>query len=145
MTTKTLLKKLLGVKDLVVESFRTETMPDGTLKLIIRVRPAIAKQCRCSQCHKRIPRYDRAVEFGLFANEIRKNCICHSWGENHSIFEHAWQLGISWIIPWSILTMGPIPLHPEMPKIGQKWGFYAIFRYQPGRGIIPLVKTAFTA
>ena len=42
MTTKTLLKKLLGVKDLVVESFRLETLPDETLKLIIRVRPTVA-------------------------------------------------------------------------------------------------------
>ena len=60
MTTYTLLKKLLGVKDSVVEGFRLIELLDGVLKLIIRIRPTAAKQCRCPFCGKRIPKYDRA-------------------------------------------------------------------------------------
>ena len=60
MNTYTLLKKLIAVNDLVVESYRLEDLPDGTMKLIIRVRPTKAKQCRCSVCGRRIPRYDRS-------------------------------------------------------------------------------------
>jgi transposase len=78
MTTYTLLKKLLGVKDIVVEGYRLEELPGGVLKLVIRVRPTAAKQCRCSKCGRRIPRYDRpehlrtwrALDFGGILIEL---------------------------------------------------------------------------
>ena len=66
------------------------------------------------------------------------------WKNSH-IFELCWQSSVSWNIPWSILTSRPIPLHPEMPKNGRKIAIYAVFPHNHSRGIIPLIKTAFTA
>lgn len=60
MTTYTLLKKILGVKGTVVEGYRLEELPNGIMKLVIRIRPTVARQCRCPYCGIRIPRYDRA-------------------------------------------------------------------------------------
>ena len=81
MTTYTLLKKLLGVKDIVVENYRLEELPEGTLKLIIQIRPTKVRQCRCSECGRRIPRYDRsehlrtwrALDFGGILIELEGN------------------------------------------------------------------------
>lgn len=118
MTTKTLLKKLLGVKDLVVESFRLETLPDETLKLIIRVRPTVAKQCRCSQCHKRIAKYDRtdhmrtwrSLDFGGILIELegyapRGTCKKHGvvtmdvpWAYPDSGFTKDFDRTVAWLV-----------------------------------------------
>ena len=117
MTTKTLIKTMLGVKGIVIESYRIETLTDGTTKLIIRVRPSAARQCRCSKCDKRISKYDRTdhlrrwrtLDFGGIIVELeayapRGYCKKHGvvtmdvpWAFPDSGFTKAFDRTVAWL------------------------------------------------
>ena len=62
MTTATLCKKLLGVKDTVVESYDFYTDSDGVNHFRIYARANVWHQDVCPHCGRRhLPRYDRAA------------------------------------------------------------------------------------
>ena len=62
MTTATLCKKLLGVKNTVVESYDFYTDSDGVNHLRIYVRANVWHQDVCPHCGRRhLPKYDRAA------------------------------------------------------------------------------------
>ena len=105
MTTYTLLKKLINVKNIVVEGYRLEELPNGTLKLIVQVRPTVAKQCRCSKCGKRISRYDRydhvrtwrALDFGGILIEL-EGCSPRGTCKEHGV--------VTMDVPWAYPDSG---------------------------------------
>lgn len=92
MTVNTVVKKALGVKEMVIESLELTETNAGEDKLIVRSRPYKNQQCRCPFCTdgKRLPRYDsshelshwRALDFGGLLVEIeaespRVTCPVH--------------------------------------------------------------------
>ena len=119
MTVNTLVKKFLGVKDVVIESCElTETVRNED-KLIVHVRPHKRMQCRCPYCSngKKLPRYDsskklshwRSLDCGGIIVEIesespRVTCPVHGvvtaavpWAFPNSRFTRDFDLTVAWM------------------------------------------------
>lgn len=111
MSTKSLLKHLLNVKNTVVDSYRIKDED-----LIIRVHPTKGKRCICPVCHKKAPYYDslglrtwRSLDMGVTkvfieAPIIRVDCNKHGvhtssvpWARHHSGFTRDFENTVSWM------------------------------------------------
>ena len=117
MTVNTLIKKFLGVKDIVIKSYELIKTARNEDKLVIYARPYVSKQCRCPYCSdgKRLPRYDshvshwRALDCGGIIVEIqsdhpRVSCPVHGivssavpWAFPGSRFTRDFDLTIAWM------------------------------------------------
>ena len=58
VSANTLCKKLLGVKNCVIENVNAYTDADGSERIRISVRPSLRHENDCPICHRRCPRYD---------------------------------------------------------------------------------------
>ena len=58
VSANTLCKKLLGVKNCVIENVNAYTDADGSERIRISVRPSLWHENDCPICHRRCPRYD---------------------------------------------------------------------------------------
>ena len=117
MTINTIIKKFLGVKDMVVESYELTKTSYGEDKLVISARPYNNKQCRCPYCDnkKKLPKYDthkshyRSLDCGGIIVEIesevpRVSCPIHGvvtakvpWAFPDSRFTKDFDLTVSWM------------------------------------------------
>lgn len=119
MTVNTVVKKSLGVKEMVVNSLELTETDAGEAKLIVRGRPYKRNQCRCPYCNdgKRLPIYDsshelshwRALDFGGLLVEIegespRVSCPVHGvvtaavpWAFPNSRFTKDFDLTAAWM------------------------------------------------
>ena len=119
MTTATLCKKLLGVKNTVVESYDFYTDSDGVNHLRIYARANVWHQDVCPHCGRRhLPKYDRAarnpkvwrgLDFGGIVVEVvsethRVICPDHGvvtaavpWAYPSSGFTKEFDLTVAWL------------------------------------------------
>ena len=117
MTTNTIIKKFLGVKDAVVESYEFSKTIHGEDKLIVKARVCKNRQCRCPYCgnRKKLPKYDthksshRSLDCGGIIVEIesevpRVSCPMHGvvtaevpWAFPDSRFTKDFDLTVSWM------------------------------------------------
>ena len=119
MTVNTVVKKSLGVKEMVINSLELTETDAGEAKLIVRGRPYKNKQCRCPFCNdgRKLPRYDsshelshwRALDFGGLLVEIeaespRVSCPEHGvvtaavpWAFPNSRFTRDFDLTVAWM------------------------------------------------
>ena len=119
MTTATLCKKLLGVKDTVAESSDFYIDSNGVNRLRIYARPNVWHQDVCPHCGRRhLPRYDRAarkpkvwrgLDFGATIVEIESEthrvvCPEHGvvtaavpWAYPSSSFTKEFDLSVAWL------------------------------------------------
>ena len=119
MTVNTLVKKILGVKEVVVESCEFTRTKRGEDKLTIRVHPYKRLQCRCPYCSngKKLARYDsskklshwRGLDCGGIIVEIesevpRVECPVHGvvtaavpWAFPNSRFTKDFDLTVAWM------------------------------------------------
>ena len=114
----TLCKKLLNVKNIVVEDCGLQKDADGMSHLRIRVRPKARHQDDCPVCHKRCPRYDqptqtiqswRGLDYGTIKVELiafthRIKCPTHGvltadvpWAYPKSQFTKDFDLTVVWL------------------------------------------------
>jgi len=111
-----MLLRALGVERAVVEDVRWEGEV-GSLALVVRVRPRKAESCRCPECGRRCPRYDRgdglrlwrAPDFGLVpayveAEAPRVSCRTHGvvtqrvpWARHGARFTTCFEDQVAWL------------------------------------------------
>ena len=113
MLNKTILKKILNVKHTVIENVNFNS--DGSIS--IDVRPTKGRQCRCSRCGRKCPRYDagrgkkrwRACDWNthmiyLVSDVPRVNCPEHGvvasavpWARRDSSFTYEFEHMVAWL------------------------------------------------
>jgi transposase len=118
------MKKLLKVKDIIIEGMYFENQNDQEI-LIVKVRQQKSKGCRCGICGKKSARYDRgrglrrwrALDFGTVAVYIeaespRVQCKDHgvvtekvSWARHGSNFTYDFEDTIAWLTLHSSMSM----------------------------------------
>lgn len=120
VTANNLIKMIVGVKDVKINSFDIVENEDGIEKLTVDVTPHVNKQCRCPYCdnHKKLPRYDSSDKVrswrGLDVNGViveirseqppRVTCPVHGivtadvpWAFPCSHFTKAFDLTVAWL------------------------------------------------
>jgi transposase len=116
MHTKTLIKQLLKIDRITVESVRFEVANEDDI-LIIRARPFSRDTCRCPYCGKRCKGYDsygkvrrwRSLDLGstkvyIEATAPRINCPAHGvlvakvpWARHDSDYTYDFETAVTWL------------------------------------------------
>ena len=118
-TAKNILKKLLDVKDAIIEGVEISTACNGVMTIVVELRLRKGLQCRCPFCStgRRLPKYDtrstpsiwRDLDFGgvlvkLRMQRNRIKCPVHgvvsesvSWAYADSTFTKRFDMTVAWM------------------------------------------------
>lgn len=117
MTTNSVLKKILGVKDTVIDNCTYSEDDRGVGTITTRVHLVKRASCRCPYCNRKIPKYDRsnkvrtwrALDCGgiimkIEAESSRGTCPVHGvvtmavpWAYPNSLFTKDFDMTVAWM------------------------------------------------